>query len=201
VLGIAGALERTMRSSIRLPRSFVFASTMAVAAYGVGAVTAAAPAAAGPYLSLGLGSQPDLADEMQGFEAASRSGRLELGQRFSIAAVEGGLGGYRLTTLGAAEYDAVSVSGGGKLFFTLSGPLGLLARGGVERTWLRGDGAADYSGNGYYAGVGAELRLALPLGDTSVWVDYSVHRATLRSGSDELKADSGMWTAGLSIGI
>lgn len=174
---------------------------MAVVAYGVVSVTDAPPAHAGPYLSLGVGSEPDLADEMQGFEAASRSGRLELGQRFSIAAVEGGVGGYRLSTSGAAEYDAVSLSGGGKLFFTLTGPLALLARGGVERTWLRADDLSDYSGNGYYAGVGAELRLALPLGETSVWLDYSVHRANLSNGADELDADSGMWTAGLSVGI
>lgn len=190
-----------MRSSNKRLGSLLLASTAAVVAYGVASITDGAWAHAGPYLSLGLGSEPDLADEMQGFQAESRSGRLELGQRFSILAVEGGVGGYQLSDVRATEYDAVSVNGGGKLFFTLAGPLAMLARGGVERTWLRADDFDDYSGNGYYAGVGAELRLALPLGQTSVWLDYSVHRATLSNGADEMDADSGMWTAGLSVGI
>lgn len=167
-------------------------TAMAGVLFGVGAVTLDRAAHAGTYLSLGVGSVPDLGDEMQGFQAASRSGRLELGQRFSMVAFEGGVGGYQLADARAAEYDAVSVNGGGKLFFTLSGPLAMLARGGVERTWLRTDGASGYQGNGYYAGVGAELRLALPLGETSVWIDYSVHRATLSDGARQLDGDSGM---------
>lgn len=161
----------------------------------------AAVAYAGPYLGLGVGTSPDLSEEMQGFAAASRSGRLTLGQRFSIFSVEGAVGGYQLASPSDVKYDSISVSGGGRLSLTLEGPLAVFARAGVERTWLRADVMPDYQGNGVYGGIGAELSLALPLGETSIWVDYSRHRATLYSGDAELDAEHGLWTAGLSVGL
>ncbi len=171
-----------------------------VAAVGsVGAL--ASEASAGPYLGLGIGTSPNLHDDGQGLSADSRSGRLELGQRFSIVAVEGAVGGYQLADAADSEYNAVSVSGGGRVHLPLQGPLSLFARAGVERTWLRVANMEDYDGNGYYGGLGAELRLALPLGETAVWVDYSQHRVTLDNGGDEIDGDTSMWTAGISVGI
>ena len=171
---------------------------LAVAIIGGAGATAAY---AGPYLGLGVGTSPDLSDEMQGFAAASRSGRLTLGQRFSILSVEGAVAGYQLASPSDVKYDSISVSGGGRLSLTLEGPLAVFARAGVERTWLRADVMSDYQGNGVYGGIGAELSLALPLGETSIWVDYSRHRATLYSGDAELDAEHGLWTAGLSVGL
>ncbi len=165
-------------------------------------LAAAAPAAAGPFLGLGLGTVPTLRDEGQGLTADSRSGRLELGHRFlNLVAVEGAVGGFQLADRAGAEYDAITFSGGGRVFLPLSGPLALFGRAGVEHTWVRAQTMDDYRGNGTYVGLGAELRLALPLGETSVWVDYSLHRATLDNGAAELDAGSRMWTAGLSVGI
>jgi hypothetical protein len=185
---------------LRFPPS-LFAAWILAASIAMYAVAATA-AHAGPYLGLGVGTAPDMSDEMQGFTPSSRSGRLMLGQRFSVVAVEGAVGGFQLAG-GArdAQYDAISLSGGGRLNFTLEGPLALFARGGLERTWLKADDMPDYRGDGYYGGLGAELRLALPLGETSVWIDYSRHRATLRSGDSEIDADNGVWTVGLSVGI
>jgi hypothetical protein len=181
--------------------SSLASSTLASLLAAAGLVATGPAAHAGPYLGLGVGTVPDLGDQMQGFAASSRSGRLMLGQRFSMVAVEGAVGGFQLADARAAEYDAISLSGGGRLSFTLEGPLSLFVRVGLERTWLKADDMPDYRGDGYYGGLGAELRLALPLGETSVWVDYSRHQATLRSGDREIDADSGMWTAGLSVGI
>lgn len=171
---------------------------LAVAITGTAGATVAY---AGPYLGLGVGTSPDLRGEMQGFSAASRSGRLTLGQRFSILSVEGAVGGYQLANPADVKYDSISVSGGGRLSLTLEGPLAVFARAGVERTWLRADVMPDYQGNGVYGGIGAELSLALPLGETSIWVDYSRHRATLHSGDAELDTEHGLWTAGLSVGL
>ncbi|HRC58670.1 MAG TPA: hypothetical protein PKU97_22260 [Kofleriaceae bacterium] len=162
----------------------------------------AAPAAAGPYLGLGVGTAPALGEQMQTFAPASRSGRLELGQRLGPLAIEGAVGGFELVTARAQEVRSVSLSGGGKLFFNLQGQLDAFLRGGVERTWITAAAdASGYSGDGVYLGGGAELRLALPVGATSLWIDYSRHQSTLRSGTAELEASLGMWTVGLSVGL
>lgn len=164
-------------------------------------LAAAAPAAAGPYLGLGVGTAPALGDQMP-FQPSSRSGRLELGQRLGPLAIEGAVAGFELVSARAAEYRSVSLSGGGKLFFNLQGQLDAFVRGGVERTWLTSAGdMTDYSGDGVYYGGGAELRLALPVGATSLWIDYSRHQATLTSGKAEVDGSSGMWTVGLSVGL
>lgn len=161
----------------------------------------AAPAAAGTYLGLGVGTAPSLGESMQTLEPASRSARLTLGQRLGPLSLEGGAGGYDLASTTAAEARSVSVSAGGKLSFTLQGQLEAFVRGGVERTWLSGEGMSTLSGDGVYFGGGAELRLALPLGSTSLWVDYSRHQATLRNERTELEAQTGIWTLGLSVGL
>lgn len=160
----------------------------------------AAPAAAGTYLGLGIGTAPSLGESMSTLEPASRSARLTLGQRLGPLSLEGGAGGYELAAT-AGEARSVSVSGGGKISFELQGQLEAFVRAGVERTWLSGDAMSTLSGDGVYFGGGAELRLALPLGSTSIWVDYSRHQATLRNERTELEARTGVWTLGLSVGL
>ncbi len=162
---------------------------------------AASPAAAGTYLGLGIGTAPSVGESMSTLEPASRSARLTLGQRLGPLSLEGGAGGYELASATDAEARSVSVSGGGKVSFELQGQLEAFVRAGVERTWLSGDGMSTLSGDGVYFGGGAELRLALPLGSTSVWVDYSRHQATLRNERTELEARTGVWTLGLSVGL
>jgi hypothetical protein len=164
---------------------------------------AAAPAHAGGYLSLGVGTTPELDAGSRSLEAASRSGRLELGQRVAWFAVEGAVGGFQLGDTRAMTYDVVAASAGAKIFVNLQGPLDAFVRGGGERTWLIPDGDAleTYRGDGGYAGVGVELRLALPLGSTALWMDYTVHRAALRNSDGEIDGDHGRWTLGVSIGL
>lgn len=135
-------------------------------------------------------------------EPTSRCGLVGLGQRLGPLALEAGLSGYELQRATAEQGRSLSAFGGGKLYVELEGQLEAFARGGVERTWLSGSGAmADYQGDGAYVGIGAELRLVLPLGQTSLWVDYTRHQATLRAGVAELDASAGRWTVGLSIGL
>ncbi len=171
----------------------------------LGLCTLAVPGAravAGPYLGLGVGTAPTLGDSMQPLEPTSRCGLVGLGQRLGPLALEAGLSGYELQRATAEQGRSLSAFGGGKLYVELEGQLEAFARGGVERTWLSGSGAmADYQGDGAYVGIGAELRLALPLGQTSLWVDYTRHQATLRAGVAELDASAGRWTVGLSIGL
>lgn len=184
-----------MRTSTSFAMFLAGAASLVVAS-----LSAQAPAHAGPYLGLGIGTA-HLRDDGQGLSSSSASGRLELGQRFSILAVEGALNGYQLSDDFDSEYNALSASGGGRVHLPLTGPLSVFARAGVERTWLRVDNMADYDGNGYYGGLGAELRLALPLGETAVWIDYTQHRVTLDNGGDEIDGDTSMWTPGISVGL
>jgi hypothetical protein len=166
------------------------------------------PAAAGPYLGLGIGTAPSLGDGMASFTSASRSGRLLLGQRLGPLAVEGAVAGFRLqgpvtrSAPDGLDYESVSLSGGARLFINLQGPLDAFARGGVERTWLSTSAAApSYRGDGMYYGAGVEMSLSLPLGSTALWLDYTRHQSTLTGNSDEIESSSGVWTVGLSVGI
>jgi hypothetical protein len=76
-------------------------------------------------------------------------------------------------------------------------------RAGVERTWLDLDDAMyDLSGDGYLVGGGFEFRLNAILADASIFVDYTIHHATLEDArSNSVGATSRIWGLGFLVGI
>jgi hypothetical protein len=159
----------------------------------VGAALAPAAAHAGGYVTAGIGGTPDLRGELAILAADGRNLRVGLGRTFGPASIEAGLSSFGLDD-GRAVSGAVSV----RLQAQLLGALGLYARGGVERTWVRSD-RMDLSGDGYLLGVGLDFAPAmLP---AAIWVE--VGRETTSLSGAGASYDGAIHTAmiGVRVGI
>jgi hypothetical protein len=162
-------------------------------------------ASAGTYLGLGFGTDPAVNDQFRMSTTASPEGRSLrglVGFRFGNFAIEGTLNGFgvRLPTFGAQRVYQASVAA--KLSVPLANNFEAFGRGGLERTWLNiGDERYDYMGDGYLLGAGFEFRLNAVLANASLFVDYTIHQATLLSPTQEVDASSRMWALGFTVGI
>lgn len=172
------------------PRCFLLAASLLAAS--------ASSAAAGSYLSLGLGGDPAIQGE---FSAAADgdgeggNGRLALGQRFGRLALEGslsrfGLGLDQATTAGVHLRLGIPIEGG----------FGGFVRGGLEHLWLGAEGErlGSATADGIVGGVGLEYRLEAPLlGEASIWGEMSQNRFETPMGESGAR----LWTLGMSVGI
>ena len=143
------------------------------------ALAVPAPAAAGSYVSVGIGESPELSG-LPGDDIGGRSGRIMVGKRHGALAIEGGGFG---TTLGPAS-SLVGLAIIAKGHLTLAGPLSLYGKLGLNRGWVRTDtmGTVD-SGNGHELGIGADLGLGAGLGHASLWLDFTRQSFDMLSGA------------------
>lgn len=75
------------------------------------------------------------------------------------------------------------------------------SRAGPERTWLNlGDDRYNLSGNGFLVGAGFEYRLDLG-SHASIFVDYTIHHATLADTRSTVDETSRIWGLGFTVGI
>jgi hypothetical protein len=158
-------------------------------------LTAAAGAArAGGYVSAGLGGSPDLGGDLTMLSAEdASSGRIAVGQSFGPLALEAGLGGFGVDG-GTMVSASVSLKAKTNLVSRLDGYL----RGGLERSWLRSDGAmGDLSGDGTMLGAGLEVGLPLVLADAAIWLE--VDRQWMDLGPADGTADTLL--LGMRIGL
>lgn len=168
-------------------------------------VATSASASAGTYLGLSIGTDPGVNDQFLASTTATPEGRSLrglVGFRFGNFAIEGALNGFgvRLPTFGAQRVYQGSVAG--KLSVPLPNNFEVFGRGGLERTWLNiGDERYNYMGDGYLLGAGFELRLNAVLANASLFVDYTIHHATLRSTTQEVDETSRIWALGFTVGI
>lgn len=151
-----------------------------------------AAANAGGYVSAGIGSAPSLGgDVAASFDGTGHSsGRVALGRGFGPISIEAGLAGFGVTAMGSsnearAYSGQVSAAAHAPLFLGLD----LVARGGLERTWVSDDQMSEISGDGYLLGAGLDLTVA----GTGVWVELD--RQYLPHGT----ADTAM--LGVRVGI
>ena len=160
-------------------------------------------ASAGGYLGLALGTEPASNDELSDIATPSgRSLRGLGGIRFGNVSIEGAVNGFGVLT-GRGEQTVYQASAALKLSLPLGNNFEGFGRAGLERTWLSlDDSRYDLSGDGFLIGGGFELRLNAILANASIFVDYTVHRATLEDGrSNELDATTGIWGLGFTVGI
>lgn len=162
----------------------------------------ASPAAAGSYISLGIGNQADTAGALDGARgsAPGRSGRVALGQRIGPLALEAGLFGTELPArLGYSGTALVSAAAEVKYHISLAGGLELYGKGGLNRGWvgMEGQGVVD-TGSGYTIGSGLQFGISGPLGNAAIWLDYTFQAIELDSGGN---STLGMANLGLSAGI
>lgn len=168
-------------------------------------LTVAGTASADTYLGLGLGTTPTVSDEFSSATTATpvgRSARGLAGMRFGNVSIEAAVNGYgvALPTFGSRTVYQGSVQA--KLSVPIGNNFEGFGRGGVERTWLDlGDTRYDYTGDGYVLGAGLELRLNAILANASLFLDYTYHRTTLASETQQFEASAGMWGLGLTVGI
>jgi hypothetical protein len=160
-------------------------------------------ASAGGYVGLGVGTAPSR-DTQTSFVPDGRSGRLLVGHRIGMFAVEGDVTGYSLLAQ-STPYSSVSAAVSGKLALPLGNNIEAFGRAGLERSWLSSNGPkmSTFSGDGYLLGAGLAYRLDLGLAGGSLWLDYTRHADTLAgdAGGKTFDQSNAMWTMGLTVGI
>jgi hypothetical protein len=160
-------------------------------------------ASAGGYVGLALGTQPAVNDDLEDLATPNgRSLRGLGGFRFGNVSVEGAVNGFGVVT-GRGEHNVYQLSVAAKLNLPLGNGFEAFGRAGLERTWLNlDDDRYNMSGDGYLVGAGFEYRLDFVLTSASIFVDYTIHRATLEDGAArEIDATTRVWGLGVAIGI
>jgi Outer membrane protein beta-barrel domain len=160
-------------------------------------------AAAGGYLGLGLGTQPGVNDEMDTKAApVGRSLRGIGGLRFGKFSIEGALNGFGVIVPNFGDKNVYQLSVAGKLNLPLGNNFEGFGRAGVERTWLGlDDERYDFAGNGFLVGAGFEYRLNALISNASIFVDYTIHHASLENTRSTVDETSRIWGLGFTIGI
>jgi hypothetical protein len=159
-------------------------------------------AAAGSYLSLGIGNRASIGGEPSAAVQSEegRSGRVAIGQRFGPLAIEAAVFGSELgTSPTGPDASLVSASAEVKYHVTLSGGLELYVKGGLDHGWLGvdGQGVVD-EGQGTTVGGGLQYRVEPGLlGNAAIWLDYTHQEIELAGGTTTL----GMANLGVSVGL
>lgn len=167
-----------------------------------------ATASAGGFVGLAVGTEPGVSSEMKGVATPSgRSLRALGGFRFGgirvgSAAVEGAINGFGVQT-GRGDQTMYQASAAFRYNLPIGNDFEGFGRVGVERTWLSfGDEQYDLSGNGFLIGGGFEYRLSAILANASVFLDYTIHRATLVDArGNEVGGTSRGFGIGFTIGF
>lgn len=160
-------------------------------------------ASAGGFLGLALGTEPGVNDEMEARATpVGRSLRGLGGMRFGNFSIEGALNGFGVAT-GRGDQTVYQASAAAKLNLPIGNSFEGFGRAGLERTWLSfGDERYDLTGNGFLVGAGFEYRLSGVLASASLFVDYTIHRATLEDArSNQVEETSRVWGLGFLIGF
>ena len=177
-----------------------------LAAFLLVLTTGAATASADGYVSLGIGKSDlggQLSDNFN--DTDSDAYRLTVGQRFGNFALEANLLGSQFagasSVPGTDDRSTLSLGVDLKYHFFHAGPLSLYGKGGLNKTWLRGENG-DHSGTGYELGAGAELGFNLPFASLAVFAELA-HLQTALRGEDERALDGSINTAmiGVSVGF
>jgi Outer membrane protein beta-barrel domain len=164
---------------------------------------------AGGFAGLALGTQPSVNAEMDALASPSgRSLRGFGGYRFGQFALEGAINGFGVAT-GRGDQTVYQASAAARFNLPIANGFEGFGRAGLERTWLSfGDERYDLTGNGFLVGAGIELRLgaliegASLLTNASVFVDYTIHRATLDDArKNSIDETSGVWGLGVMMGF
>ncbi|HEX2688011.1 MAG TPA: outer membrane beta-barrel protein [Kofleriaceae bacterium] len=175
-------------------------STLVLAA---GVLAISSTASAGGYLGLGLGTQPGVNDEMAMLTPpVGRSLRVLGGLRFGKISIEGAINGFDVIA-SSADRTEYQLSAALKLNLPLGNNFEAFGRAGIERTWLNVEDARyNMTGDGFLAGAGVEYRLDAILANASLFVDYTIHHATLGDArSRKLDEISRFWALGVTVGI
>jgi hypothetical protein len=178
-------------------------ASLVATALAIGVLTGFSPtASAGGYLGLALGSQPGINDDLANIATPlGRSLRGLAGLKFGNLSVEGALNGFTMGVDGV-DRNMYQLSGALKLSLPMGNGFEGFGRAGLERTWLNvGDERYNLRGDGFLIGGGFEYRLNALVSNASLFVDYTIHHATLTNTRGEVDETSRIWGLGFTIGI
>jgi hypothetical protein len=168
-----------------------------------------AVANAGGYVSLGVGDPPRPNGEVDRMfdRAGDMSGRLAIGGRFGLFAIEGDWtrGTMDLHATGQ-EWDSETLGASAKLLLPIFWRLDVVGRVGLTRTWVGPeDGDSRYVGNGNVLGGGLQLDIGLdPLLDAAIWAEYARHSVKLHDEAKVMDSIDGSFDTlmlGASVGF
>jgi hypothetical protein len=170
-----------------------------------GVMAISTTASAGGYLGLALGTQPGVNEELTTMAPNARPVGRSLrglgGMRFGNFSVEGALNGFGVVT-NRGDQTIYQASVAAKLNLPLGNNFEGFGRAGLERTWLDlGDDRYNYAGNGFLIGAGFEYRLDIGISNASIFVDYTIHHATLADTRGKADETSRIWALGFTVGI
>lgn len=173
------------------------------------AVIAVPTVAHAGYLGLGIGTEPAMNSEAEPLATPTgRSLRILGGMRWGNVSLEGNFSGFHaLNRNVVGEHTQYGAAVIGKLSLPFGSGFEGYARLGLERSWLKLDSPVDgkdpdYSGNGWLLGGGFEYRLDALVTNASIFLDYTVHSASLDNGGrTKLDETYRLWTLGFSVGI
>lgn len=165
-------------------------------------LAASGTASANGYLGLAVGTKPSINDGLESVASPfGRSLRGLAGLRFGNVSLEGAVNGFDAHT-SRGDQTLYQASASLKLSFPLSDGFEAFGRAGVERTWLSlDDDRYNLEGDGFVLGGGVELRINALISNASLFVDYTVHRVTLKDTRDSVDATAGMFGLGFTLGF
>ncbi len=162
----------------------------------------ASPAAAGGYITVGLGNAADLRGDFAAqydSSAEGDSGRVGVGQRFGPLAIEANVMGTDLE-----DDRSYSLSVELKYHYDLGGGLELVGKGGLGKTWINVPDPLDdkdgVSGRSKQLGLGLQYGFKGPIGQMAIWADYTRQYLEL-SGDSILEGELDMMQLGLTVGL
>lgn len=164
-----------------------------------------ATASAGGFVGLGVGAEPAVNDGLMetGIFPAGRSLRVLGGYRFNNnLSVEGAINGFGVAT-GRGDQTVYQVAAGAKFNLPLGNDFEAFGRAGLEHTTLDlGDSRYNLGGNGFLVGAGFEYKLNAVIAGAGLFVDYTIHHATLEDArSNQVSETSRIWALGVTYGF
>ena len=168
------------------------------------AMVIAAPTAAladDNFVSLGVGTTANTSD-LGGWEGDGVSGSLFVGHRIGYFGLEVGLQRYGLRNdYAASSWSNTSLGAGGSLHLPLLGTFGVFGRLGIEKVWLDKEAGQEYSGTGWYGGLGGELTLDLGFASGAVFLEIIRHGTRFVSDQQARDGSIDMISLGLTVGF
>ncbi len=177
---------------------------------GLLAATAGTASAGGTYIGLGIGTAPAISEDTDRVDSDSRALKGILGMRWGQWSIEGTIGTNELVRLNQAgtvfnpHGDLYVLGANAKFNLPLGNNFEAFGKLGLNHLVVRADNEQfNQSGNGLLFGAGFEYKLNLGVGGGSIFVDYTINRASMVNESDKELGDftTRTWMLGLTIGI
>ena len=166
----------------------------------------ASVANAGGFVGLGVGTGAATSGDFN-LDENGRTMRLMGGYRFGRFSIEGMGTRYGMYGADGHLWTGTTLALTGKIGFPLGDSFEAFGRAGLQRTSVTDDNYNNgFAGTGFLVGGGFEYRIPLATLGLSIFIDYTIQRATLSAdrinenyGNSEATLTSRIWTLGATL--